>query len=79
MKYVYRLHILDKRTDEIIVVEEINEHQKLGLVHLMAKAIPYRDKNHKILRFEPSDTVALSHIHEHMPSIPCNLIEDEAE
>jgi len=70
---------LDKRTGETIVVEESSEHQKLGLVRLMAKAMPYRNKDHKILAFESNDTTALSYIHENMPNIPCELIDEKAK
>ncbi len=48
-------------------------------MHLMAKAMPYRNKDHKILAFETNDLTALSYIHENMLSIPCGLIDEEAE
>ena len=79
MKYIYRLRILDKKKNETITVKESSNHQKLGLMCLMAKAMPYRGKDHKILAFESNDTTALSYICENMTNIPCNLIKGGAE
>ncbi len=75
MKYVYRLRILDKRTDETICVEEVSEHQKLGLLHFMAKIAPYRNKDHRILSFETNDLTSLNYVKENDPKLTCTLVD----